>query len=71
MYETIQTQSVAEWQRAPKDGSVIFVEFASGEIAKAQFDLKRNEWQLPRPDGKGVMMHQVRLDDPQDWWPEF
>jgi ssDNA-binding replication factor A large subunit len=67
----MKTRAIAEWQRAPKDGSVINVEFQDGEIRQARWDFKLGDWQVPRPDGDAVPMRWERRDLPQDWWPEF
>ena len=58
-----------DWQRAPKDGSVIGVEFPDGVIAHARWDAKQRHWRMPTADGAFVAMDQQRKDTPLDWWP--
>jgi hypothetical protein len=65
------TRRITDWQRAPKDGSVINVEFPDGEITLARFDVFQKLWEVPCRDGMLVAMHQQRHDLPQDWWPVF
>ena len=64
-------RSGSDWHRAPRDGSVIYVEFEGGEIGRARWDRKQKDWQLATTDGKPIMMHDVRHDEPRDWWPDF
>jgi hypothetical protein len=66
-----QARSITDWQRAPRDGSVINVEFPDGEVTCARFDVFQKQWQVPCPNGKLVMMQQARKDLPMDWWPNF
>ena len=65
----LEVRSIADWQRAPRDGSLICVEFPDGEIRQARWDAITRQWQLPHPDGNLVPMHYERNDIPQDWWP--
>ncbi len=60
---------IADWQRAPKDGSLINVEFPDGEVTQARWDVIQQNWTMARSDGSLVMMHHERQDLPQDWWP--
>jgi hypothetical protein len=71
MSEKTQGRSIANWQRAPRDGTIINVEFADGKIEQALWDSHREHWHLSRPDGALVTMHSARHDVPQDWWPIF
>jgi hypothetical protein len=69
MTEQALSGFATHWQRAPKDGSLISIEFSDGEVVQACWDLNQNYWLLPRPGGDVVVLHQVRHDLPQDWWP--
>jgi hypothetical protein len=71
MHGKMRDGSVADWQRAPKDGSIINVEFVDGEITRARWDVVLKHWQVPRSDGNLVTMELERHDLPQDWWPVF
>jgi len=64
-------RSVTDWQRAPKDGSLINIEFPNGEVTRARYDVFQKQWALPRQDGSLVCMQTVRNDLPLDWWPSF
>jgi len=62
-------RAIADWQRAPKDGSLINVEFQGGDVTQAWWDTGHMQWQMPLPDGHVVAMDRERRDPPQDWWP--
>ena len=66
-----EARSFAEWQRAPRDGSLINVEFLNGEIRQARWDAATRRWQLPRSDGSLVTMDHEPGCPPLDWWPAF
>ena len=70
MNQDYPPRAVTSWHRAPKDGSVINVEFEDGEIAQVRWDVSANLWQLPRPGGM-VPLHQTLRGTPRDWWPVF
>jgi len=61
----------ADWERAPKDGSLINVEFSGGEVVQMRWDTRRMRWQMPQPDGDMIMLREERQEPPQDWWPVF
>jgi hypothetical protein len=60
-------RAIADWQRAPKDGSLINVEFSGGEVMQARWDLGQERWRFPCHDGHAP----TRRDTPHDWWPAF
>jgi hypothetical protein len=64
-------RSVTDWQRAPKDGSVINIEFPDGEVTRARYDVFQKQWAVPNHDGSLAWMGNVRNDLPLDWWPVF
>jgi hypothetical protein len=67
--ENAQTRSVTNWERAPKDGSLINVEFSGDEVIQARWDLDREYWKVPRSDGDIIMLHGESYEPPSDWWP--
>lgn len=70
-FEQSKARFLASWQRAPKDGTLINIEFPNGDIAMAYWDKRGSDWRLTADDGSSHLLHHVRNDMPRDWWPEI
>jgi hypothetical protein len=58
-----------EWSTAPKDGSVINVEFPDGATSKARWNANEGRWEAIRANGTWVGMQYAHgLRDPIGWW---
>jgi hypothetical protein len=71
MTQSAPPRSGADWERAPRDGSLINIEFSGGEVVQARWDLRRMGWQVPQPNGEPILLREERQNPPQDWWPVF
>ena len=59
-----------EWKTAPKDESVINVQFPNGQTAKARWSRDAGHWEM-RKMGKWMPMRDVGgACDPVVWWPD-
>src|SRR4051795_2474076 len=58
MSHSAPARSGVDWQRAPKDGSLINIEFSGGEVVQARWDLRRMGWQVPQPNGEMIMLRE-------------
>ena len=60
----------SDWGTAPKDGSVINVQFPDGEtVTKTKWNVQTCQWEVPRR-GKWSSMRDVHgIRDPVVWWP--
>ena len=69
MNENTATRAGADWERAPKDGTLINVEFSGGEVVQVRWDARQMHWQVPQRNGDPIMLREERQNPPQDWWP--
>jgi hypothetical protein len=56
-----------EWDTAPKDGSIINVQFPDRTWTKARWNKDTGHWEVPQRD-KWVPMRVVRIREPVAWW---
>jgi hypothetical protein len=63
------TQTNDDWSTAPKDGSVINIEFRGGTRAKAKWNAQTARWEVLRHSGKWVnIKFEHGTDHPLVWW---
>jgi hypothetical protein len=67
--ENVRALRGSDWERAPRNGSTINVEFSTGEIAHARWDSRQAHWAFVDAKLGLVAMHLKRRDLPTDWWP--
>lgn len=60
-----------DWATAPKDGSIVNVQFPDGTKAKAKWNAVSSggQWEVLRSSGKWVQMRfDHGINDPIVWW---